>query len=79
MVLRSTRDQGRAALCAKNARRADATRRVRLRQHKDRLRLYVPQMMVPSNIFQLLGQRRIDHWWGRGIAVRTNMSLPTVA
>ena len=79
MALRSRHDQGRAALCAKNAHRADVTRRVRLRQHKDQLRLYVPQMMAPSNIFQHLDQRRTDHWWGRGSAARTNMSLPTVA
>ena len=79
MALRSRRDQGRAVLCAKNAHRANAVRHVRLRQHKDQLRLYVTLMTAPSNIFQLLGQRRIDHWWGRGIAVRTNMSLPTVA
>ena len=79
MALRSRRDQGRAVLCAKNAHRANAVRHVRLRQHKDQHRLYGLQMMVPSSIFQLLGQRRIDHWWGRGIAVRTNMSLPIAA
>src|SRR5215831_4965661 len=77
MALVSISNQDQKALCARSARREDATRHVRFRPRRDRRRRSIPGR--PSNSALLLFLRNARRYVGRRILSNTNMNRPIAA